>query len=356
MIGMKNINNKGFQKMKTFNRVYKYYCMLLFIILSSFSANAQDYSSLSLEELGKVDVFSNTILAAHIHQKNDVMFSYIYQHIYMDGIGNSEQKKTIKQVLNNYMVTPLEMNMEMHMLHAMYSPSDNLTLMLMTQYMKMEMLHQTRMGNNFTTRSEGVADSKVIANYTFQQSEWHNNSYRVFFTSMLILPTGKINHKDQTPMGYTRLPYAMQLGGGSYQTNLGIGIDYLLPKSSVGLLLTGQSALNTNKEKYKPSDRIEVNSWYQKSLNNNSSVDITFNYLKTSEITGQDSLLNPKVVPTADPTNYGGQWLSSSIGYNYLFENNFKVSLQANTPLWQKLNGSQLRLKWSLQLNLEILL
>ena len=67
-------------------------------------------------------------------------------------------------------VVPTEMDVQMHMLMGMYAPTDWLTLMAMGSYIEKEMEHitfagpagTTRLGT-FTTRSEGIGDTKLSA-------------------------------------------------------------------------------------------------------------------------------------------------------------------------------------------------
>ncbi len=64
------------------------------------------------------------------------------------------------------------MTMDMHMLGAMYAPTDNLTLMVMANYLDKEMDHVTYQGmagttvlGYFTAEAEGWSDTKVTGLY-----------------------------------------------------------------------------------------------------------------------------------------------------------------------------------------------
>ncbi|WP_215731635.1 hypothetical protein [Bizionia saleffrena] len=55
--------------------------------------------------------------------------------------------------------------MNMHMLGAMYAPTNRITLSVMANYMAMEMDHITATGETFTTESADFGDTKLAALY-----------------------------------------------------------------------------------------------------------------------------------------------------------------------------------------------
>ena len=57
------------------------------------------------------------------------------------------------QVLEDFPVTPTKMTKEIHMIELMYAPKDYLVFIAMLPYIKLEMDHVTRQGDNFTTKS-----------------------------------------------------------------------------------------------------------------------------------------------------------------------------------------------------------
>lgn len=121
-------------------------------------------------------------------------------------------------------VVPTKMDVQMHMLMAMYAPTNRLTLMAMTSYNQKKMSHITFAGGTgssrlgtFTTESSGVGDTSVSAIYQL----YDDGRNRVQLTAGLSLPTGSTRENDAVlaPTGASptlRLPYAMQLGSGTY--------------------------------------------------------------------------------------------------------------------------------------------
>lgn len=107
-----------------------------------------------------------SIMGDHLHHKGGWMFTYRYMKMNMKNLQqNGDEISNMKAHMGGYMATPLEMNMDMHMLGAMYAPSNNVTLMIMTNYltnnMDLQMLNMsTDMIMPFSTSSSGFGDLK----------------------------------------------------------------------------------------------------------------------------------------------------------------------------------------------------
>jgi hypothetical protein len=106
------------------------------------------------------------VMGDHTHKKGEFMFSYRYMFMEMDGNRDGTDSLSDREVLQDFMVTPVDMTMQMHMFGAMYAVTDDVTLMAMVPYVSKEMEHLTRMGTRFTTNSEGFGDIKTTALYT----------------------------------------------------------------------------------------------------------------------------------------------------------------------------------------------
>jgi len=71
------------------------------------------------------------VMGDHTHEVGEVMFSYRYMVMDMDGlIDGSDSISRADVFAEGFAVTPTEMTMEMHMFGLMYAWSDELTLML----------------------------------------------------------------------------------------------------------------------------------------------------------------------------------------------------------------------------------
>ena len=171
-----------------------------------------------------------SVMGDHTHGEGGWMLSYRYMTMEMDGMRRGTNSISTSSVLNDgfFTVAPEWMTMDMHMLGLMYAPSDQLTLMVMANYLETEMRHLVRplgpllaaIGDDgFTTRSNGLGDLRLTGLYRFYLKQNH----RAHFGLGLSLPTGSIDEKDRTPrpgmppsFNRNQLPAAMQLGSGTF--------------------------------------------------------------------------------------------------------------------------------------------
>ena len=99
------------------------------------------------------------------------MVSYMRMQSRMPGNRSGTARLSDNEVLNDFMVAPTSMDMDMHMVGIMRALTDNLTIMAMVPFMEMSMEHVTRGGKRFTTQSSGIGDVSVSGLYTVYKRE-----------------------------------------------------------------------------------------------------------------------------------------------------------------------------------------
>jgi hypothetical protein len=147
------------------------------------------------------------------------MASLQYMHMRMDGNRDGTDDVSTAEVLAQFPVAPLSMDVDMLMAGAMYGITDDISVMAMIPYVWKSMDHVNRMGAEFTTESEGFGDFRVIGGYDVYKTERHT----VKLTAGLSIPTGSTDERDDTPAGANQvLPYPMQIGSGTFDLLPGI--------------------------------------------------------------------------------------------------------------------------------------
>ncbi|WP_126452665.1 transporter [Sulfuriflexus mobilis] len=283
------------------------------------------------------------VMGDHTHKTGEVMFSYRYMQMTMDGNRDGSNRLSTAEVLADYMVAPLEMDMDMHMFGAMYAPNDNLTLMAMLPYVKNSMKHITRMGREFTTKAEGIGDIKLSGLY-----QVHNHGgNKVHLNLGLSVPTGSIDERDDTPAAANaKLPYPMQLGSGTY--DLMPGITYLGQNAELswGAQALATIRLGENDNDYTLGDKLEVSGWLQRKWSDSFSTSVRLDAQRWGDIDGADPDLNPMMVATADPDLRAGSRVDVLLGVNYYVRSGglkgHRIALEVGKPVYQKLDGPQL--------------
>ena len=150
-------------------------------------------------------------------------------------------------------------------------------------------------------------------------------------------------------MGMTatlRLPYAMQLGSGTY--DLLPGITYTGHKDdwSWGTQYSATLHMGENSQDYTLGDKHQISAWGAYSWLPSLSTSVRITGETEDKIDGIDSQIAAPV-QTADPDNYGGERISASIGVNYIVPagimEGHRFAVEATLPVYQDLNGPQLK-------------
>jgi hypothetical protein len=220
------------------------------------------------------------VMGDHMHKKGEWMLSYRYMHMDMDGnrIGTDDvSPDTIVTTVPNRFappatlrVVPLWMTMDMHMLGAMYAPTDN----------------------------------------------------HVHLNLGLSLPTGSVTERGTilTPMGGTptvRLPYAMQLGTGTFDLLPGLTYTGRSSNLSWGTQFRSEIRLeNENDEGYAWGDLYGATGWVAYEWASWISTSFRLDAWTQDSISGIDpAIAGP--VQTANPAFYGGEQVFAYFGANF---------------------------------------
>lgn len=330
------------------------------------SSQAHEYESARPDSHAPIMVMTD-----HTHNSGEWMLSFRQMRMKMDGMHSSETNRASQDVFNaNYTVTPTQMTMDMSMFGIMYAPSNNMTLFAMLPYLESSMDHEifgmaapiislNEGSNTFRTGSSGWGDLKMGAAIPIYKSSGN----KAHFGFGLSLPTGSISETDLIPGPGGRiqrqLPAPMQLGSGTIDA--APSITFLGQKEgwSYGAQAKANIRLNTNHHNYRLGNALELNSWIASKLTDQLSISGRLNYHYSEKMSGTQSDLsfNPpfalsrRTVTTAFSENYGGQSINAAIGLNYFFKEGSaagnRIALEVMSPIFQDLNGLQLKTKFT---------
>lgn len=279
------------------------------------------------------------LMGEHIHAAGEWMFSYRFMSMRMGGSRDGDSDISRSDVLQDYMVTPTSMRMDMHMLGAMYAPSDRVTWMFMVPYVKNSMNHVTRMGVRFTTESEGLGDVTVSALLPV----YRGDGRELHVTLGASLPTGTTNARDDTPAGSDMpLPYPMQLGSGTVDLRPAVTWTRRGTAWSGGVQAGAVLRLGRNSEGYSLGDRYTVTGWSARRVSPGVSASLRVQATRWEDIDGDDDRLNPAMVPTADPHLRSGTRVELAAGLNLVLPGRHRLAAELGTPVYEYLDGPQM--------------
>ena len=301
-----------------------------------------------------------SIMADHYHSSGGIMLSYRFMNMDMEGLVNGSNTISNDEAHSaGYMVTPLKMTMEMHMFGLMYAPSNKITLLGMLHIVKNDMNLQMKMMESttpFSTSSSGFGDLKLGIIYNFlnkTQNSLHGNLTFSF-------PTGSFSKTDETPMSFpkkTQLPYPMQIGSGTFDTN--VGITYLGQKKvySWGSQVKSTFRFGENANDYALGNTYTLNNWFAIKATNWLSFSARIEGIIVDKIRGINTNLKPMMVTTANTSNSGGKFVNKAFGCNLYAPNGklktLRFGLEYSAPFYQKPKGIQLKLKETITVGLQ---
>ncbi len=257
------------------------------------------------------------VMGDHTHQQGEFMFSYRFMDMGMSGMVSGTDHLSTAEVLDDFMMSPVRMDMKMHMLGFMYAPTDRLTLMAMLNHSEKDMVIQNRMGMRFRTHSSGTADSKIGALYRLKN--WGHNQLHMNFN--VSVPTGSINQRDNTPMAENMLlPYGMQNSSGTYDYQLGLTWNQYHEGHAWGAQLMSTIRTGENDAGYRLGHEHALTIWGSKNLSDAWSLSGRLSVKNKQSIKGSDARLQmmAMMTPAANADFTGGDWLDAAIGLNYL--------------------------------------
>ncbi len=294
------------------------------------------------------------VMGDHMHAKGGKMLSFRYMNMEMDGNRQGSNKISSEELLQNFMMVPQSMTMQMYMLGGMYAVSHRLTLMAMQNVVvknmsitHMMMMDGMPMSRDFKTSSSGLSDLKLAALIGVLANS--NNSFHI--NTGLSIPLGSIKNRAQTPMNESaKMPYAMQLGSGTFDAQFGGTLKGNNNENSWGVQQLNTIRIGKNTQDYRFGNVHEINGWASHAFSNKLSTSVRLNGQIDGAITGMDTELMPMITPTAQTGNYKRQLIRSFIGFNaFAFNNNFLLSAELGTPIYQ--NNSGVFMNESLTLN-----
>ena len=296
------------------------------------------------------------IMGDHTHSKGEIMFSYRYMFMDMDGNRDGTDELSTAEILSptgfNYLITPTQMPMHMHMVGVMYAVSDKLTLAGMVPFVSSEMDHVTRAGGAFTTNSSGIGDIKLSGLFDITRFK----RFQVFGQLGISIPTGSIEEMDVTPASAPNeaiLPYPMQIGSGTWDvmpaiTYLGQSDDF-----SWGLQSRATLRLGENDNDYTLGNRLDNNFWLGYKLSDNFSPQFRLRGLFFGDIDGQDprlaGALANNVIHTVDPDLKNGTRIDAGLGLNFFVPSgplhDLRIGIEYDLPIYQNLDGPQMQIE-----------
>jgi hypothetical protein len=289
-------------------------------------------------------------MGAHGHGKGEFMLGYSFERSSTSGYKQGSSSVSNASLMAVFGEIAAEMQMDMHMFELMYGISDNLTLMVMPQYMQMSMLHQSSHGGGHSHEHEvqGFGDTEVIGLYSIFNGESEGVSQKAHLNFGLSLPTGSydetfVNHHNDT----YNMPYSMQFGTGTYDPIIGATYVANSPDWSWGAQTINYIRVGKNNNGYRQGNKYTATSWVSKNLSDYTSVSFRLDGERWNDVSGMDASLPVTAIAGAEPNKQAGERVLANIGLSLLATEDFgfaagnRLALEFGVPIYERYSGAQ---------------
>jgi len=274
-----------------------------------------------------------------------------------------------------YMAAPTSMDMNMLNIAAGYSFSDDFFAGLMGMYsdnsmdMQFNNAMQTTTGRSgYAMQSRGLLDTMLMAKYRVYADDPFFPSKQASLFVGLSVPTGSINERNSThPLAMRRtelLPYNMQLGSGTWDPVIGALLQHSTSPWWWGLNARYTFRAGNNSRGYHLGNRSQLDAYlmYQPHYALLLYAQINADWLDrirgeadearsgASGRATKNVATSAYMTPLWDPANSGKKQLFTTLGMQWQPQPLHIVDIGLQLPLYQHMNGLQLKDKWRLML------
>lgn len=254
------------------------------------------------------------VAVEHVHAAGGWMLGYRYSDVVTrDLMRGSDSIGLTDPALAGYTAVATHMTMRMHMFDIMYAPSDRLTLMVMPQYMSMDMTMTELPPSPPTTRSHGSAglgDTQLAALYELGRS---GNS-QWLGTLAFSAPTGAADSKGADG---EYVHYGMQPGSGIWEILPSLTLRTTGAQWSWGAQAQARLHLeDRNNAGFRFGDSRGATAWVSKPWGPTLSASLRLAYQWQDVVKGHYNAGHHHHSPSGRQRNYGGESLHAGIGIN----------------------------------------
>lgn len=200
-------------------------------------------------------------------------------------------------------------------------------------------------------KTEGIGDSELRGIYKI-------NKYLTGSVGVS-LPSGDINQQVTMMKTTYRAPYDMQPGDGTLDLKPAITVSATTDDGNWNYggqaMYTWHTGKNNNGWSY--GDNFKAMTWLQRALGP-AATWLRLTYNNTGAIRGEDTEIakinTSAPMPDSVTSNYGGQRLDGTLGLSFT-KGPFSVGVEGGMPLFQDLNGLQMKTSWFMTAGIQVM-
>lgn len=273
------------------------------------------------------------------------------QYMYMPGLQKGTEELSTAEGLRRYMMVPTQMHMTMGGMTVGYSFHKDFFLMAMVMWMWKKMKMLNRAGRWSTMESIGIGDLMLMGKYRLYRGDSLSSQRQLSFLLGVQCPTGSIRKKDNGQI----LPYAMQMGSGTFDPILGILYTDSYSDFWWGVNLTYTKRFYNNPHGYHLGDQFRYDLYWMYQFCDTAVFELQVNGIWQGGLSGEMDEIQqgvghvlsdpnrPYMSPLYDARQYGRHTLWLTVGIQWQPFPLHILNLQFAYPLYQNLKGLTMR-------------
>lgn len=286
--------------------------------------------------------------------------SYRYNQSWYRGNLDGTHSVSDATILGTYTLAPRKLLAETHVFRFQYAPTDDLTLQGVLPIVQRHMQFVNAAGNQSSIQVTDLSDIPLTAMYVLRR--WNRQQLHLNFGVQI--PVGINNTLAQQQQGFPNptspvLTYPMRTSDGTYDLLPGLTYTGQDDHWTWGLQSIGTLRLGRNSYDYRLGDQLNTTAWLSRRLNDSLAGSFRVDSQIWGNIHGADHGLNPALVPSNVPGLQGGRRVDLLFGVNSFvpldgpFTGTYQhyFGFEAGFPVYQFLNGPQLRERMTLYAN-----
>ncbi len=309
--------------------------------------------------LDRPDAFAPTgITGDHLMPAGEFMISVVFQNQNMEGNLWGTDSLDVDDILEFWTVAPVNMSSTSSTIYFLIGVTESLTLegTVVATHVRMENWMPGTSSDSYffyETSELGIGDVKVSALWSI----FDEGPYRAHIHAGVSLPVGMVNSTGSNPFSGGQsvyLGYPMQIGSGTFDFLPGFTFQAQNELASFGL--QGKATMRNfrqNSGGWRLGNRYMGTAWGAYRFSDYISASARLEAATWGDVKGSDARLDPLFSPANDPNSMGGTRVDLPLGVNVFFPESriggYRFSVEGSIPLYQDLNGPQLKHDWSVR-------
>jgi hypothetical protein len=242
-----------------------------------------------------------------------------------------------------YTQNPRSLEVTVHTVQVAYAPHPRVTLIAEVPFLQKELETVDAAGLRSEKQTEGVGDVGFAILVPFIRKGTQSTQVHIGFDA----PTGAYRRGGDD----MRLPYDSQIGNGTWDFEWGWTYRGSHKRWSWGGQAIGRHPMSRNGVNYREGSRFWGTLWTGVRVFSGVSTSLRMEWRKQNNIEGFDRTLRPGFDPSENHKARGGERITVSPGLSLDIPqlNGQRISIEAGIPVYQRLDGPQLKQNWTLK-------